>query len=582
MASLFDSSDGEEEFKGFNREERSLLRDTSGEQDSSDDEEDETSDEDEELMDDLAWDESTDDVDVPEFTQPVGPTRTMPPNSSVLDYFLLLFTTELLQIIVDNTNAYAAEVDLDREEMRGDFPPTSIDEMKAFLGVVILMGIVKLPKIALYWSTDTRFYQPSIAKVFSRDRFLQLMKYLHISDPTTLPESSHPEYKLYRVKPIIQVLARTFEQMYNPHREQAIDEAMVKFKGRIGFLQYMPMKPCKREIKIWCRCDSTNGYLCQFEVYIGKETQTGTQTQPALLPGQTEGSIAAVVRRLTRALVGRDYFLFMDNYFASIHLLRELLQECIYCCGTLRKNRKGFPDALKTVKLKVQGESKFARNDNLVVTIWRDKASNKPVTICSTQCNPVGGDQVKRRKKQGQGFVDVMINRPPSVAFYNKFMGGVDMNDQSRRYYNITVKSVKWWKYLFWFFLDTAIINSFILYNETPGNRKLSHLNFRLKLNEELVRNYKSPKRAGRPRAQPVVAAVLDHIYDRIVEKDKKALPCKARNLRLKRANKKGNRPRESRDGCRGCQVILCKGDCFADWHSTLGVSSQNNDSDTD
>ena len=37
--------------------------------------------------------------------------------------------------------------------------------------------------------------------------------------------------------------------MYNPHREQSIDEAMVKYKGRVKFLQYMPMKPCKRGIK---------------------------------------------------------------------------------------------------------------------------------------------------------------------------------------------------------------------------------------------------------------------------------------------------------------------------------------------
>ncbi|KAL9976924.1 hypothetical protein ACROYT_G014267 [Oculina patagonica] len=534
----------------------------------------------EESNDELEWNESPDDVEVPAFTQRVGPTRAMPRNSSILDYFLLLFTTELLQLIVDNTNKYAFDTDLDGE-MLGDFAPTSLNELKAFLGVVILIGIVKLPKISDYWSTDERFYQPGVAKVFSRDRFLQLMKYLHISDPTTLPERDDPDYKLYRVKPVIQALAQTFEQMYNPHRAQAIDEAMVKFKGRIGFLQYMPMKPCKRGIKIWCRCDSTNGYLCQFEVYIGKESET----QVALLPGQAEGSIAATVRRLTRSLVGKNSYVFMDNFFSSISLFQELLREKIFCCGTLRKNRKGFPESLKTVKLKEQGESKFARSNNMVCTIWRDKASNKPVTILSTQCNPVGGDQVKRRKKRGAQWVDVMINRPNSVAFYNKFMGGVDMHDQARRYYNLTIKSVKWWKYLFWFFLDAAIVNSFIIYKESPDTSTLTHLDFRLKLSKELIGNHVSRKRAGRPRAQPVFADVLDHIYDRIVDKDKKALPCeacKAKNQRLKRANKKGGRPRESRDGCRGCQVILCKGSCFEEWHTNLGASQRNDDTETD
>ena len=41
---------------------------------------------------------------------------------------------------------------------------------------------------------------------------------------------------------------------------------MVGFKG---LEQYMPMKPTKRGYKIWCLCDSTNGYLSNFEVYAG-------------------------------------------------------------------------------------------------------------------------------------------------------------------------------------------------------------------------------------------------------------------------------------------------------------------------
>lgn len=72
----------------------------------------------------------------------------------------------------------------------------------------------------------------------------------------------------------MEVLALTFQEMYSPHHEQAIDKAMMKFKGKVGFLKYMPMKPCKHGIKIWSCCDSTDSYLCQFEVYVGKESLT--------------------------------------------------------------------------------------------------------------------------------------------------------------------------------------------------------------------------------------------------------------------------------------------------------------------
>ena len=56
----------------------------------------------------------------------------------------------------------------------------------------------------------------------------------------------------------------------------AVDEVIVKFKGRILFKQYIPKK-CKRfGIKIFKLCDST-GYTCDMNVYLGKERQRAAQ-----------------------------------------------------------------------------------------------------------------------------------------------------------------------------------------------------------------------------------------------------------------------------------------------------------------
>ena len=54
------------------------------------------------------------------------------------------------------------------------------------------------------------------------------------------------------------------------YTEVAIDEAMIKFEGRSSLKQYMPMKPINREIKMWCRADSINGYLNDFKIYTCK------------------------------------------------------------------------------------------------------------------------------------------------------------------------------------------------------------------------------------------------------------------------------------------------------------------------
>lgn len=62
-------------------------------------------------------------------------------------------------------------------------------------------------------------------------------------------------------------LNRNYEQEYRGHGTASIDESMVKFKGRLGFKQYMPNKPIKWGIKVWSLCESTTGYLHKW-VYI--------------------------------------------------------------------------------------------------------------------------------------------------------------------------------------------------------------------------------------------------------------------------------------------------------------------------
>ena len=51
----------------------------------------------------------------------------------------------------------------------------------------------------------------------------------------------------------------------------------------------------------------------------------------------------------------------------------------------------------------------------------------------------------------------------PVVEIYNNHMNGVDVSDQYRSYYKSGGSYHKWWKYLFWFFVDLCVVNGFIL-----------------------------------------------------------------------------------------------------------------------
>ena len=76
-------------------------------------------------------------------------------------------------------------------------------------------------------------------------------RFLHFADNSSLPERDDPQYdRLGKVRPVMEKLQERFTEVYQPHCENAIDEAMIPFQGRSTLKQYMPAKPVKRGIKV--------------------------------------------------------------------------------------------------------------------------------------------------------------------------------------------------------------------------------------------------------------------------------------------------------------------------------------------
>ena len=94
------------------------------------------------------------------------------------------------------------------------------------------MGVAHLPALDDYWSTNPSLHYSPIANRISRDRFWEISRYLHFVDNTTLPPWGSPGYDhLGKVRPVIDHLSKRFTNLYEPHREVAADEAMIKFTG---------------------------------------------------------------------------------------------------------------------------------------------------------------------------------------------------------------------------------------------------------------------------------------------------------------------------------------------------------------
>ena len=60
--------------------------------------------------------------------------------------------------------------------MSGTSISASSHEIEYFLGMYILMGIMKLPVYDMYWAAETRY--PKIANVISNKRCKQSRKYI--------------------------------------------------------------------------------------------------------------------------------------------------------------------------------------------------------------------------------------------------------------------------------------------------------------------------------------------------------------------------------------------------------------------
>ena len=98
----------------------------------------------------------------------------LPAVQTALGFFQLFFRVEVLQHIVEQTNLYASQENADKEEKDpnwfnedGMANELSVEELRAFLGVQVMMSIVQLPTLRSYWNEQEPFlYQAEIVNVF--------------------------------------------------------------------------------------------------------------------------------------------------------------------------------------------------------------------------------------------------------------------------------------------------------------------------------------------------------------------------------------------------------------------------------
>ena len=475
----------------------------------------------------------------PAFKGHEGVYQRMDPRSTTpLDYLMLLWPDSLVDVIVTETNRYALS------KGRPHWKNVIKDEIWTFLGIILLMGIHRLPKIRNYWSKDSLLGVPGVGRSMSLARFWSIWCNVHLVDNAAPSSKDGLSAKL---EPVLTVLERTFFMNYHPGQELCVDEAMIKYKGRVrkGRVS-MPRKPIKKGFKVWCCCCSCCGYLCSFQVYGGKPVDpiTGKKVRE-------EGLAMRVVQDLMTPFRGMNHVVYLDNFFTSGPLVDALAKCGIYTAGTIQQKAKGFPELLKG--LSVPANNYVAHSVNgTTYYVFNDR---KKFSLVSNAFPEAMGGTVTRLQPKGRTLKSQHV--PPVLPAYNKFMGAVDRLSQVRKTYGFDRRSRRYWLRPFMNFFDFAVNNAYLLYKHNckafeTKDKKL--LDFRMDLIHLLL---KKPINRTMLDSDPTGVCRLVNVKDIGISRGRCHHCTKVRRANIKYTS----------FGCSHCKVRLCKINCFTDYH---------------
>ena len=378
-----------------------------------------------------------------------------------VEFFHLFFTLEMINQIVDHTNSYAFERIIEQShrchaQKDGSWQKVTSDEIKKLIALLIYFGLVRVgSSVDRYWSIKSLYHGLWARAIMGRTRYKALMAMLHVVDPAT----ETPGDKLRKVNSFIDYFKGRCLSLYQPRKNVAIDERMVKSRHRSGIRQYIKDKPTKWGIKLWVLADSSNGYTIDFNVYIGRAA--GREVS-------ANGLGYDVVMKLMDPFFDQGYHLYVDNFYTSVTLFKDLFARGVAATGTILENRRDFPVNLKNgkqwAKGKDRGSMRWEREPPCLALQWLD---NKVVSVITTIDNANVKGQVSRKvKTPGGAWTSVQVPRPVAIAHYNDYMNAVDRSDQMLGTQNVLRKCVRWWKTLFFHLIDIAVVNSFILFKE--------------------------------------------------------------------------------------------------------------------
>ena len=494
---------------------------------------------------------------------------------------------------------------------------TNLQELKAWFGLVIVMGLDPLNSVRDQWSTCLGWRNILISSTMSYARFVELSANLACcprnENPdhwptTTSRQRAHifrhkRKHPCYPVQPLWDKVLSRCQRRFQAHREIAIDEAMIAYRGFKSAVRkfFMPCKPIRAGFKVYALCDSRTGYMMNFLVHKAR-----TQPQKML----------DIAMEVVQPFLKQYHHVFCDKLYTSVALGRQLLAKKTYLTGAIRQNARDLPvdlspnpvknpakaRSIKRLTKTPRGTFYSRQNGKLTYVLWHDSSVMSVLSTAHnawrqkpTPGNPRGGDTLQR-KFSVDGVERVRkhpVPAPPQVIDYTRYMGGVDRSNQLRAYHTCSRKSQSWWHKLLFFLIDIArvnawVANKFVGGEAHPARPKTSHKQFSMEIAESLIAGYSESsarKRKGhRHSREPHIRGqgvppenAPGHVLVRLESapgkrsfgRDCRECALSGRKRRPPGPTAKSKKPKNitTRYGCAHCRVPLCRAsqyNCFA------------------
>ena len=392
-----------------------------------------------------------------------GPALNAPPKTP-LEAWSLLFTEDILEEILEHTNAKITDQSASYGDTASYVGHLDTVELKAFLGLLLLAGVFKSnhEDAASLFSTDGTG-RNIFRGTMSKDRFLFLLAALRFDDQVTRRERIESGDKLAAISKIYNIFNSNCQANYTCGEYSVIDEMLVGFRGRCSFRQYLKSKPKKYGIKIMCLCDARTHYLLNSYVYAGKTTE----------PNPNKLSIPTLsVLKLVSPITNTNRNVTGDNWFSSIQLISELKRVGLTYVGTMRKNKREVPQQFLPNKTREEKSSLFGfTHDETIVSFVPKK--NRCVLLVSSMHH---SQLVEENGK------------PEIINFYNNTKGGVDALDQRCATYSCQRRTRRWPMAIFGAMLDISRVNSYLLFlSASEETIKMSRRKFSVVLGRDLI-----------------------------------------------------------------------------------------------